>query len=685
MPCARNEIRHVVASTQSGKFRPWTLIWSYVGLVVLLYGLVFLTPGQNTMKLGIDLQGGTRVTLQAKTADGTAPTRESMQQARTIMETRVNGSGVVGAQVQLDGASQLVVTVPGQKDLGALTRAAKLNIRPVVGSPVPIGLGTEVPSSESSSGPSSSGTAPSATTSASEEPAIGDTVPETSTPAPSSAPASAGVGNNPDEQSSAAGSGSASETSNGVRGRVAAVTTPSASSADAGTTGRMTTQGAPSEGSAAASTTAGSTTAASTSAPSTTAAGSGSSAPSSSAASGSGSSAAGSSAPSSSGAATGPQWPAGSDPNIPIQPSGTDAAAFTAWLTAAQSAIQTGTITCGDVLKYQGLDNPDKPVLACDPENVNLYVLDKTLIPGDQVASASAGLDSGGSGWVINVGFNSTGFNTWAAYTTANVGKVTSFTLDGQVLSASTIREPITTPTTQVSGGFTQATATSLANSLKFGSLPLQFILDKSDEVSAEVGSESLQAGLIAGGIGLLLVILYCLFYYRLLGLITVLSLFLSGVLVYAVMVLLGRWMDLSLDMAGVAGLIIAIGITADSFVVYFERLKDEVREGRTFRSAVPRGWERAKRTILSADAVTFLSAVILYVLAVGEVKGFAFTLGLSTILDLVVVFLVTHPLIALAAGSKVFTSPKLSGLGAVAEAGARHRTATSRLTPKEA
>lgn len=177
-------MRHVVASTQSGKFRPWTLIWSYVGLVVLLYGLVFLTPGSNSMKLGIDLQGGTRVTLQAKTADGTAPTRESMQQARTIMETRVNGSGVVGAQVQLDGASQLVVTVPGQKDLGALTRAAKLNIRPVEGSPVPIGLSTEVPSSESSSGPSTSGTVPSATSSASEEPAIGDTVPETSTASP---------------------------------------------------------------------------------------------------------------------------------------------------------------------------------------------------------------------------------------------------------------------------------------------------------------------------------------------------------------------------------------------------------------------------------------------------------------------------------------------------------------------
>jgi preprotein translocase subunit SecD len=247
------------------------------------------------------------------------------------------------------------------------------------------------------------------------------------------------------------------------------------------------------------------------------------------------------------------------------------------------------------------------------------------------------------------------------------------------------IRSLINTKTTEVSGSFNQASATALANSLKFGALPLQFHLDKTDTVSAEVGGESLRAGMIAGGIGLLLVVVYCLFYYRLLGAITVLSLVLSGILVYAVMVLLGRWIELSLDMAGIAGLIIAIGITADSFVVYFERLKDEVREGRTFRSAVPRGWERAKHTILSADAVTFMSAVILYIFAVGDVKGFAFTLGLSTVLDLVVVFLVTHPLVSLAADSRAFRSPALSGLGAVAAAGAQHRASTARFATKEA
>jgi len=173
-------------------------------------------------------------------------------------------------------------------------------------------------------------------------------------------------------------------------------------------------------------------------------------------------------------------------------------------------------------------------------------------------------------------------------------------------------------------------------------------------------------------------VFVYCLIYYRVLGLLTILSLILSGLVVYAVLVLLGRWIGFTLDLAGVAGFIVAIGITADSFVIFFERLKDEVREGRTFRSAVPRGWVRARRTILSADAVSFLASAVLYLLAVGQVKGFAFTLGLSTVLDLLVVFLVTHPLVALASNSRVFGSPAMSGLGSVARLGAERKRAAA-------
>ncbi len=340
-------------------------------------------------------------------------------------------------------------------------------------------------------------------------------------------------------------------------------------------------------------------------------------------------------------------------------------------------------LSCAQLAPYAGLDDPAKPLVACSESGDYMYVLEPTLIPGDQVANAVSNYDST-RGWVVNLTFKGDGFQKWAAYTTANASnnKAVAFVLDGEAITAPVIQSAITTDT-QISGSFTQAGATGLANSLKFGALPLAFERSSSDSVTAELGLSYLRAGLIAGGLGLLLVVVYCLVYYRLLGVITILSLVLSFGLVYAVMVLLGRWINLSLDMAGIAGLIIAIGITADSFVVYFERIKDEVREGRTFRSAVPRGWIRARRTILSADAVSFLAAAILYVLAVGEVKGFAFTLGLSTVLDLVVVFLVTHPLVALASGSRVFASPRWSGLGSVADAGVRHRADISSLTAK--
>jgi preprotein translocase subunit SecD len=360
-------------------------------------------------------------------------------------------------------------------------------------------------------------------------------------------------------------------------------------------------------------------------------------------------------------------------------------------LPTAVSAAGNYAVSCSDIKKTEGLDDPARPLLSCGSDadtsvQNQAFVLDKTLVPGDQISGANAGLSqSGTSGWVINVTFDSNGFKTWSTYTANNVGKQTAFVLDGVVISDPSIQGAINTVQTMITGNFTQASATSLANSLNFGALPLNFVQSNATSISAELGFQYLQAGLIAGGIGLLLVVLYCLLYYRLLGLITIGSLVLSGGLVYAVMVLLGRWIGLSLDLAGIAGLIVAIGITADSFVIYFERLKDEVREGRTFRSAVPRGWERAKRTILSADAVSFLSAVVLYLVAVGDVKGFAFTLGLSTVLDLVVVYLVTHPLVALASGSRIFNSPRFSGLGAVAAAGARQRAATARLTAKEA
>ena len=626
-------------------------------VTAVLYALVFFTKGSNTPKLGIDLQGGTQITLTAATLDGKSPSASSMQQAQQIMTRRVNGSGVAGAQVQVDGSNHLVVTVPGNNDLPGLTASARMNVRAHLAQGydydfVKAASATPAPSAT----PSVSG-APSSDVTA---PAIGDT---SSAAAPTAAPSAP----------AASTAGSAQR----LRAQAPATTAPAgsvpAASAPAAASSATTAAQAPA------------TTAPASSAATAAASGSASA---SAAATGSSAAATGSSAA----VPTKGAWPiAGSDKLNPNQPAAKTAAAWAAWVTAAETAVNNGSVSCTDIKKTQGEDDPARPLLACGVStDANLqnqvFVLDQTLVPGDQISGATAGLSqSGTSGWVINVTFDSAGFKTWSNYTANNVGKQTAFVLDGVVISDPSISQAINTVTTLITGTFTQASATSLANSLNFGALPLNFTQSNATSISAELGFQYLQAGLIAGGIGLLLVVLYCLLYYRLLGLITIGSLVLSGGLVYAVMVLLGRWIDLSLDLAGIAGLIVAIGITADSFVIYFERLKDEVREGRTFRSAVPRGWERAKRTILSADAVSFLSAVVLYLVAVGDVKGFAFTLGLSTVLDLVVVYLVTHPLVALASGSRIFNSARFSGLGAVAAAGARQRAATARLTAKEA
>ncbi|MBO0874528.1 MAG: protein translocase subunit SecD, partial [Pseudonocardia sp.] len=339
-----------------------------------------------------------------------------------------------------------------------------------------------------------------------------------------------------------------------------------------------------------------------------------------------------------------------------------------------QRAIQELQCSGNDVLR--GYDDPTKPLVTCDQKGTAKYLLGPSFLEGTQIATAAAGLDDRGAGYVINLTFKSEGSRIWADYTAQNVGKQAAFVLDSQVVSAPTIEGPIPGGNTRIQGQFSQADAQNLANVLKYGSLPLSFGTSDAETVSATLGIASLRAGLIAGALGLALVFLWCLFYYRALGVLTILSLVLSGLIVYAVLVLLGRGIGFTLDLAGVAGFIVSIGITADSFVIFFERLKDEVREGRSFRSGVPRAWVRARRTILSADAVSFLAAAVLYLLAVGQVKGFAFTLGMSTVLDLVVVFLVTHPLVVLASKSRLFSSPTWSGLGAVAKIGVARRRA---------
>jgi preprotein translocase subunit SecD len=318
------------------------------------------------------------------------------------------------------------------------------------------------------------------------------------------------------------------------------------------------------------------------------------------------------------------------------------------------------------------VDRPGDYIAACSEDGSTKYLLGPAVIEGTDITDATAGTMQATGEWVVNLDFNSSGSATWGTYTTANVGNQVAITLDGKVISAPRINGAINGGSTQITGSFNQASATELANQLKYGALPLTFTQANAQSVSTELGSVQLRAGLIAGGLGILLVFVYALFYYRLLGLVMIASLLLSAVVVYATLVLLGRQIGFALSLAGIAGFIVSIGITADSFVVYFERLKDEVREGRTLRSATPRAWVRARRTILSADAVSFLAAAVLYVLAIGDVKGFAFTLGMSTVLDLVVVFLFTHPLLAVLSRVKSFGDNRFSGLGQVDHAARR-------------
>ena len=296
--------------------------------------------------------------------------------------------------------------------------------------------------------------------------------------------------------------------------------------------------------------------------------------------------------------------------------------------------------------KGGGTDQPDQPILACSDDGSVKYYLDKAAVIGTDVKGANAGMDQSGIAWVVNIQFTGPGQNKWTDLTGKTIGKNVAVVLDGLVLSAPVIKDRIAGDA-QISGSFTQKSATSLANTLKYGALPLTFERSETMVVSPTLGKDQLRSGLLAGGIGLLAVVIYCLLYYRALGLVTIASLLVSGALTYAAITLLGKQVGFALSLAGIAGFIVAVGITADSFVVFFERLKDEIREGRTPRSAVDRAWVRARRTIISADSVSFLAAIILYFFSVGSVRGFAFTLGLSTLLDVVVVFLFTRPLIS--------------------------------------
>ena len=325
--------------------------------------------------------------------------------------------------------------------------------------------------------------------------------------------------------------------------------------------------------------------------------------------------------------------------------------------------------------KIQVDDVANKPLVTCDPKTGEVQMLSPTVIEGTQVKSADALIPQQQVQWVVALALKGEGKRAFDkiteqlfAQTQAGNDQASRFAivLDGEVISAPTTNGHFTDGTSQISGNFTATTSKDLANQLKYGALPLTFGLNGVSEEGPSLAGSQLNAGLIAGLVGMILVVFYLLFYYRGLGLVAVGSLMISAIVTYVAVLLLGKAVGFTLTLPGIAGLIVAIGITADSFIVFFERIRDEVRDGKSLRLAVEAGWIRARATILAADAVSILAALVLFIFAIGVVRGFAFALGLTTIIDVFVVFLFTKPLVSVLARTKFFgQGHKLSGLDA--------------------
>ncbi|MEV0325135.1 protein translocase subunit SecD [Micromonospora echinospora] len=629
-----------------GQMRPGRQLAVLGAIFVVLYLLVFFAGGASggwkdrlEPKLGLDLVGGTRLTLEAtNSVDGRAPSAESLEEARTIIDNRVNALGVAEAEVVTEGDRNIVISLPGEnRDLSEVGAAAELRFRKVL--KVADGSGAAA-------------------------------TPPPATPAPSGSPAPAPSGSAaPAPSGSAAPQVSASPSAGGQGGGAPA---PSASASPA-----------PS---------------ASASAP----------APSASA------------EPVPQGveeqrkaveqkvgaaawqAANGLQAPANvsADPTLAerLKPFGTLTPREVAVLPATVQ-FNVPTITCEqlDGRPAGSISDPKQQAVAC--ESGAKYLLDIAKVEGTDVEDADPALDQTGQ-WVVSLNFTGDGQGKWTALTREafnNEGQACDATalgqdgkcrvavvLDNRVISSPEI-QGVLTGDSQITGSFNNSTASDLASQLRYGALPVTFEPQEAQNVSATLGESHLRAGLLAAGIGMLLVIVYAFFYYRLLGSVIFLSLVLSALLVFGALVFLGRQIGFTLTLAGIAGMIVSLGVAADSFVIYFERLKDEIREGRSPRSAVPRAWIRARRTIISANAITILSAVVLYIVSVGAVKGFAFALGLATVLDLVVVFLFRHPIMAMFARTRAFLSPRVSGLGRVLPAKGDEQPTTRNPRVKEA
>jgi len=565
-------------------------------IVIMLLGIVggnLFSPSQwhkdFKVGLGLDLSSGTQLTMKATTLNGGTPSADEMNEAKSIILSRVNATGNTGAQVQTQGNDIINVSVPGkttQQTETLVSETALLNFRQTL---------LYQPYSATSSTPSASAT-PSAS--------------------PSTSP-----------------SASASSTAH-------AAPSPSASSTSTAKTSAKIVPAASSSAS-----------------PSATA----------------------SSSPSASASASPSASPSASTPTYFGDAS----------LVSKQTLELFNKVQCtpGDTTKWkqqagynnpEDYDNPNVQIVSCDSSG-GKYALDVSRIPGTQISNATAELSTTSNQWEVLLALKSAGANAFAALTSEQATKylptastnennywldTIAVVLDGNVITAPETNGAIPGGNAVITGNFTQEQATQLQNVLKYGSLPLNFTILTADTVSPTLGHVQLVGGLIAAAIGLALVVVYSFLYYRGLGLVSVASLVIAGTLALLSVILLSKYQNFALELSGIAGLIVAIGITADSFVVFFERLRDEVREGKQLRPAVEAGWKRARRTILVSDTVSFIAAVLLYYFAIGEVKGFAYTLGLTTIIDVIVVFLFTKPMVTLLARTKFYgDGHPLSGL----------------------
>ncbi|MFD0426336.1 protein translocase subunit SecD [Streptomyces parvus] len=550
-----------------GQGRPGRALALILIVMVALAGGMFLS-GHTTPRLGIDLAGGTSITLEAQNQPGkpNAINQTNMDTAVGIIERRVNGLGVSEAEVQTQGNKNIIVNIPkgtnskqAQEQVGT---TAQLYFRPVL---TVQASGPEEPKPSGSASPSASGT-------------------------PKPGESAQGEDKAKDEDKPQGEEATGSEA------------TPSASA---------TTQGR---------------------------------------------------------AVTGALKKDDPTPGASDKPKASESPEASPSADPATAKLQEefAKLDCTDPKQRTDAGKNAKAtdsIVACGsnvPGSYEKYILGPAEVSGSDVDDAKGAIDQQTGEWIVSMEFTSAGakkFQTITGRLSQQQPPMNQFAivLDGEVVSAPSVRQALS-KNAQISGSFTQQSAEDLGNILSYGALPLTFKEVSVTTVTAALGSEQLQAGLIAGAIGLALVIIYLVVYYRGLAFIALLSLLVSGILTYTIMSLLGPAIGFALNLPAVCGAIVAIGITADSFIVYFERVRDEIREGRTLRPAIERAWPRARRTILVSDFVSFLAAAVLFIVTVGKVQGFAFTLGLTTLLDVVVVFLFTKPLMTLMGRTKFFS-----------------------------